>query len=97
MSKNGFDNKLIILNREITSNKTKYLEVLKKLNSLTAKDNTFLVGRTYFTSNGGSQNTFVYQSAFDELESKKDKYSHVRSCNSKELHTFKLKSLYIAL
>ena len=36
VNKTDFDNKLIGFNRKITSNKTKYSEVQKKLNSLTA-------------------------------------------------------------
>ena len=61
VSKTNFDNKLIRFNREITSNKTKCLEVLKILNILTTKDYNFFLGRIYFTSNDGSQNTFVLQ------------------------------------
>ena len=34
VTKTDFDNKLTSFNRKITSNKTKYLEVQKKLNSL---------------------------------------------------------------
>ena len=64
VSKTKFDN------RKITSNKTKYLEVLKKL---TTKDYNFFLGRMCFTSNDGSQNTFVYQRTLDNLESKKAK------------------------
>ena len=37
VSKTNFDNKLISFNRKIISNKTKYLEVQKKLNSLITK------------------------------------------------------------
>ena len=33
----------------------------------------FFLERMYFTSNDGSQNTFVYQSILDTLELKKDK------------------------
>ena len=60
VSKADFDNKLISFNRKITSNKTKYLEVLKKLNILTTKDCIFYIERMYFTSNDGSQNAFAY-------------------------------------
>ena len=60
MNKTGFDNKLVSFNRKITSNKTKYLEVLRKLNSLTTKDFNFSIGRICFTSNDGSQNKFDY-------------------------------------
>ena len=51
VSKTDFDNKLISFNRKTTSNKTKYLEVQKKLYSLTTKDDHFFLGRTYFISN----------------------------------------------
>ena len=71
MNKTGFDNKLIRFNRKIISNKTKYLEVQKTLNSLTTKDYNFFSGRIYFTSNDVSQNTFVYQPTLDTLELKK--------------------------
>ena len=53
MSKTDFDNKLISFNREITSNKIKYLEVLQKLNSLTTKCYNFFSGRMCFTSDDG--------------------------------------------
>ena len=56
-----FDNKLTSFNKRIASNKTKYLEAQKKLNSLITKDHNFFLGRIYFTSNDGSQNTFIYQ------------------------------------
>ena len=62
-----------IFYRKITSNKTKHLEVQNKLNSLITKDYSFFLGRIYFTSNDGSQNTFVYQSTRDALELKKNK------------------------
>ena len=57
------------------------MEVLKKLNSLTTKDYNFVIGRIYFTSNDGSQNTIAYQPALDTLELKKDKGAdYVYSC-----------------
>ena len=40
-------NKLIIFNRKISSNKTKYLGVLKKLNSLITKDYNLFLCRMY--------------------------------------------------
>ena len=55
-------------NRTINSNKTKYLEVQKRLSSLAAKDYNFFFGRIYFTSDDGSQNMFVYQPTLDILE-----------------------------
>ena len=97
VSKTNFDNKLINLNRKITSNKTKYLEVQKKLNSLITKGYNFFFGRIYFTSNDGSQNTFVYQQAIDTLELKKDKGTdYVLSWKSKGVFNSKLKPLYTA-
>ena len=67
VSKTDFDNKLICFNRKSTSNKTKYLQVQKKLNSLITKDYNFSLDRIYSTSNDGSQNTFVYQATRDIL------------------------------
>ena len=55
VNKTDFDNKLISFNRKITSNKTKYLEVQKKQNSLTTKNYIFFLGRIYSTSNDGLQ------------------------------------------
>ena len=42
VNKTNFDNKLTGFNRKITLNKTKYLEVQEKLDSLKTKDNNFL-------------------------------------------------------
>ena len=72
MNKTDFDNKLISFNEQITSNKTKHLEVKKKLNSLITKVIIFL-HRIYFTGNDGSQDTFIYQPTLDTLEFKKGK------------------------
>ena len=71
VSKTDFNNQLISFNRTITSNKTKYLEVQKHLNSLTTNDFNFFLGRIYFTSKDISRNTFVYQPTLDTLELKK--------------------------
>ena len=68
VNKADFDNKLTSFNIRITWNKTKYSEVQKKLNSLITKDYNFFLGRIYFTSNDGSQNTFVYQPTLDNVE-----------------------------
>ena len=79
------------------SNKTKHLEVQKKLNGLITKDYNFFLGRIYFTSNDGSQNTLVYQPTLDILELKKDKGTdYVLSWKSKGVFNSKLKSLYTA-
>ena len=54
MSKTDFNNKLTRFDKRITSNKTKHLEVQKKLNSLITKDYNFSLGRIYVKSNHGS-------------------------------------------
>ena len=71
MTKTDFDKKLTNFHGKITSNKTKYIEVQKKLNSLITSDYNFFLGRMYFTSNDGPQNMFVYQPTLDPLEFKK--------------------------
>ena len=68
MNKADFDNNLTSFNKWITSNKTKYLGVQKKLGSLITKSYNFCLGRIYFVSNNGSHNTFVYQPTLDDLE-----------------------------
>ena len=54
MSETDFYNKLISFNKKVSSNKTKYLEVKKKLNSVTTKDCNFLLGKVYITIDDGS-------------------------------------------
>ena len=73
VTKTDFDEKLTSFNRKITSNKKNYLEVQKILNSLITNDYNFFLGRMYFTSNYGSQKTFVYHPTLDKLELNKDK------------------------
>ena len=95
VNKTDFDNKLTSFNRQITSNKTKPLEVQKKINSLITKDYNFFSGRSYFTSNNGSQNTFFYQPTLDTFKLKKDKgIDYVLIWESKGVFYTKLKSLY---
>ena len=68
VTKTEFVNKLTSFNKRITSNKTKHLEVEKKLESLITKNYNFLLGRIYFISNDGFQNMFVYQPTMLELK-----------------------------
>ena len=90
VSKTDYGNK-ISFNRQITSNKTRPLEVQKKLNILITKDYNFLLVRIYFTSNDGSQNRF------DALELKIDKGTgYALSWKSKRLYNSKLIPLYTA-
>ena len=60
VNKTDFDNKLISFTKNITFNKTKYLEVKKKISSLITQIYNFFSGRIYFRSNDGSQNRFVH-------------------------------------
>ena len=59
VNKTDLNNKLTSFNRQITTNKTKHLEVQKKIDRLITKIIIFLLGKIYFTSNDGSQNTLV--------------------------------------
>ena len=61
VNKTDLDNKLTRFNIQITSYKTKYLEVQEKLNSQTTRDYIFLLGKVHFTSNDCSQSTFINQ------------------------------------
>ena len=97
VTRTDFHKKLTSFNSKITSNKTKYLEVQKKLNSLTAKDYDLFADRIYFTSHDGSQNTFVYQPTLDTLQLKKYKsIGYVLSWKSNGVYNSKLKPLYTA-
>ena len=78
-----FNNKVTSFNRKILLNKTKYLEVQRKLS------------RIYFASNDRSENTFVYQPTVDTLELKNDKgINYVFSWKSTGVYSSKLKALY---
>ena len=70
MNKTDFHNKVPRFNWQISSDKTKHLELQEKLNILMKKNYDFFLGRIYLTSNDGSQNAFVYQPIFDALELK---------------------------
>ena len=51
----------------------------------------------FFTTNDGSQNTFLYQLTLDKLELKKDKGTdYILSWRPKGVYNSKLKLLYIA-
>ena len=70
-----------------------------QLNSPITKYCIFFLGRIYFASNDGSQNTFVYQPTLDTLEFffKKDKGTHyVPSWKLNGVYNSKLKPLYTA-
>ena len=71
VNKTYFNDKLTSFNKPILSNKTKHLEVQKKLNSLITKDYNFFLGIIHFTSNDRSQNTYFYKPTLDTLELKK--------------------------
>ena len=95
LTKTGFDNKLTTFNRQIASSKTKHLEVQKKLDSLIKNDDHFFLGRMFFTSNDGSQNTFVYQPTLETLELRKcEGTDYVLNWKSNAAYNSKLKPLY---
>ena len=71
VNKTDFDNEITSFNKQITSNKTKHLEVPKKRNSLITKDFNFFIGKIYFASHDGCKHTFAYQPTFDTLELQK--------------------------
>ena len=97
MTKTDFDKKLTNFNRKITSNKTKYLEIQKKLSSLITNYYNFFLGKVYFKSNDGSQNTFLYEPTPATLELKKDKGTDcVFSWKSNGVYNSKLMPLYTA-
>ena len=58
MNKIDFDNKVISFNKRINSNKTKQLRSSKIIIMNYKLDYNFFIGRIYFISNDGSQNTF---------------------------------------
>ena len=97
VTKTDFDKKLTSFNRKITSNKTKCLDVEKKLSSQITNDYNSFLGRMYFTTNDGSQNMFVYQPILDMLELKKDKGTdYVLSWKSNGVYNSKFKPLHTA-
>ena len=86
------------MNKQITANKIKHLEVQEKLNCLIAKYYIFFLGRIYFTNNDESQNTFVYQPTLERLGLKKDKGNDFSlGWKSKGVYNSKLNPLYTAL
>ena len=92
VNKTDFDKKMTSISRPFTSNKTKYLEVQKKLSSPITKDYNFFLGRIYFTRNDRSLNTFAYQPTLDALELKKEKCTdYVLTWKSKGVFISKLK------
>ena len=65
----------------------------KKLNSLITNYYNFFLGKMYFTSSDGSQNTFLNQPTLDTLESKKDEVLIMFLVGNRMV---KLKPLYTA-
>ena len=93
--------KLTSFDKRVTSNKTKHLEVQKKRNSLITIYYNFFLVRIYFTSNGGSLNTFLYQPTLHALKVLMPLHAtkgtdYVFSWESKGVFNFKLKPLCTA-
>ena len=70
MTKTDFDKKIVSFNRKVTLNKTKHLEVQKKISGLMTNDYNFSIDKMHFISNNGFQNKFTYQSTLYMLELK---------------------------
>ena len=69
----------------------KIFRISKKPNSLITKDYNFFLGRTYFLSDDGSQNMFVYKPTFNVLELKINKGAdYINSWKSKGIYHSKL-------
>ena len=71
------------MNKKVTSNKRKHVEVENKLNDLTnkftqisEKGYVFLLGRMYFTGDDGYQNFLVFTAIFSSLTVDNNKNSH---------------------
>ena len=94
VTKTDFDYKLTSFSKRSFSNKTKHLEVQKKLDSLLRKITIFSLGRIYFTSNDGSKNRFVYQPIFYVVELKIEKrIEYINGWKSKSVYNSKLVAL----
>ena len=96
VNKTDFDNELRSFNKQITSNKTKHLEIQKKINNLIKNDYHFFQGRIYFKIMMDFK-TFFYQPIFDTLQLKKGKViDYVLSWKSKGVYNSELKPSYAA-
>ena len=85
-----FDDTKILIKKHF---KKTYLEIQKKLNSLSTKGHSFLLGRMYFIGDDCFQNMFIYQPTYNWLKLKKASSSlqYVNGWILKEAyHNFKL-------
>ena len=75
MNKIDFDNKVISFNKRINSNKTKQLRSSKIIIMNYKLDYNFFIGRIYFISNDGSQNTsFLLANTWYVIITKRQRY-----------------------
>ena len=78
VTKTDFDDKLINLNRKITSNKTKHLIVENEMKKLATFDSIYFHGESHFEDDG-TQTCLIFQP--------KQRYFKIVSANdSKHLH-----------
>ena len=96
MNKTDFCNKLTSLNGKITSNKTKHLEVQKKLDSLRTKDYMFLSGRIYFTSTFSKHICLLTNTWYNRIKKVKGT-DYVLRWKRNGLVNSKIKPLYTAI
>ena len=68
MKRTNFNRKLKNINKKVTLSKTKHVEVENKLNELSSEIKLLptkgYIGKIYFTSSFGFENTFAYQPIF---------------------------------
>ena len=60
VTKTDFDSKLLSLNRKITSNRTKHVQVENILNKLKIFDLSYFIGKSYFEEDG-RPNYLIFQ------------------------------------
>ena len=63
VTRTDFDTKLKAASDRVTKNKSKYLLVENELNKLKAPDLSCFGGKSYFDSDGGTQNLLIFQTA----------------------------------
>ena len=90
VSKNNSDNKLISFNKRITLNKTKYLEVQKKLNSLKIKDYIFFLGPIFFAIQKSKGTDYALSLKSKVLYTSKRKALYTAFLNSIKLSGYRM-------
>ena len=90
MTKTDFDDKLLSLNRKITSNKTKHLLVENELNKLKTCASSYYNGKSYFGVDG-APNYLIFQSLIRYFKVSYDNLYYVLSWTFKGLSNESIK------